>query len=191
MKALLLSVILIAPFLLHAKDFNKLISKRHKEAEELLEADWFKNELKKSIAKSEKFDLSEIKERNKQILESSRPCFSQTDTKENYPIVVFLSFAAPTSLWLEYSESLEKVEGAIVVRGLPNDSFQAFANKIFKLRKKGVRVPISLDPKLFEKHNIEFYPTIMSISEDKVDKISGSISLEYALELFARQEENP
>jgi len=31
----------------------------------------------------------------------------------------------------------------------------------------------------------------MSISEDKVDKISGSISLEYALELFARQEENP
>ena len=115
-----------------------------------------------------------------------RNCFSEDLAIFQDPqILVFMSFSVPDSAWISLSQELERVGGTFVLRGLPNQSFQALASYIFKLKEQGVNAPIQLDPKSFLEFEIHQVPAIVAVEEQIFDKVSGHISLKFALEKMA------
>jgi len=154
----------------------------HKKEEEA----WFRENLKKVLAESKNYDLTDIKERTDEILANSSPCRISAESREDYSFYLLMTFDLPESLWREYSTVLEKVGGAFAVRGLPNDSFIEFTKKIKELRKKGITAPIQLNPNLFEKYQVELSPTILLLDGNHADRITGTVSIDYALEQFKK-----
>ncbi len=116
-------------------------------------------------------------------------CNTGVSTRDRYPIMAFVSFSMPTSLWIELSRALQEVGGAMVLRGLPDDSFPLLAKKLTRLTKQGVEAPVILDPRLFDEYDIQAVPAIVVDDGVSFDKISGSVSLDYALEQFASEGE--
>ncbi len=99
---------------------------------------WLKDVLKRRLSESDQFDLDEIKSRTQEILSNSIPCGPKPKIKEDFSLRILMTFGLSDSLWIEYSAGLEKVNGAFVVKGLPNDSCVAFAKKVKDLREKSV-----------------------------------------------------
>lgn len=99
-------------------------------------------------------------------------------------LFIFLSFSVPESTWIDLSNELKNYNGAIILRGLPNNSFKEFANRIYHLRAQGVSSPIQIDPRLFEAYDIQVVPSFVAKGKEGFDKVSGNISLEYATHLF-------
>lgn len=176
--------LIIIPLVASADNFETKLPQQKLDTSSYI--NWFKETLKNKISESKNYNLDEIKERNQKILSDSKPCFSGT-IKEKYEVMIFMSFSIPLSLWKEYSESLEKTGGAFVIRGLPEDSFEAFAKALKVLREKGIYAPIIINPKHFEKFEVNSVPTIICVEQKKYDKISGTISLRYALEKFSQE----
>lgn len=170
-KAIFLMILLSR--LLHASDKEDVES-------------WFKETLKRRLSEAEKYDLTEIKVRNKEILAKSVPCKTSENIQEDHSIYIMMTFDLPESLWLEYSHILEKIGGSFIVRGLPSDSFIEFAKTVKKFRERGILAPIQLNPTLFEKFSIDLAPSIVLVDGKKFDKISGTVSLNYALEQFEK-----
>ena len=105
-------------------------------------------------------------------------CSSEAPASETEkPLRVFISFSVPLESWKDLSHQLEKTEGYFVIRGLPENSFEKFAEKLIELRSSGINAPIDIDPESFEKHGIQAVPTI--VLED--DKITGNLRLDAAL----------
>lgn len=150
---------------------------------------WFKEVLMDRLENLEEFDLEEIKERTKNILANSTPCAASLPSQDDFNFYIFMTFDLPDQLWIEYSKSLEKIGGAFAIRGLPNNSFLSFARKVKNLREKGVSAPIQLNPQLFIDYQIECSPTMALIQGRICDKISGSISVDHAVEKFAKEGE--
>lgn len=106
------------------------------------------------------------------------------DTQQ-HEIYVFLSFSVTDAAWLSLSEEVNKANGVIVVRGLPQNSFKEFYKKIKALDQKGFSAPLQINPKLFEEYGISHVPTFVILNGDQYDKVSGNISLYSAVELLA------
>lgn len=102
---------------------------------------------------------------------------------------VFVSFSMPDTALLSFSKALEKTGGTLVFRGLPENSFQEFAQKILELKKQGMGAQVSVDPESFEKFQIKNVPTICLNGNEGMDKISGNVSLQYALSSFSEKGE--
>jgi conjugal transfer pilus assembly protein TrbC len=115
----------------------------------------------------------------------SENVFSQEDSAHR--LLLFTSFSLPLESWKEHSHALEKTGGFFVVRGLPQNSFTHFAQKIIELRQAGVYAEILLDPESFEKFDIEMVPTLVLTNGPKYDKVSGNLKLPIALSLFAQR----
>jgi conjugal transfer pilus assembly protein TrbC len=103
------------------------------------------------------------------------------------PIYVLISFSVPTESWVNLSKEMEKVGGVFVLRGLPENSFKALSQKILLLNDLGVTIPIQINPKLFGEFDVKVVPTIIVRDGDKYDKISGNVSLSYALETIQKE----
>ena len=88
----------------------------------------------------------------------------------------------PDEAWMSLSKEVEKVKGVMVLRGLPENSFQQLAMKMYDLRKRGVNATIQIDPRLFTKYDVERVPCFVTLEENTFDKLSGNISVSYALE---------
>ena len=97
-------------------------------------------------------------------------------------LYVFVSFSLPDETWLTLSKELEKVGGIFILRGLPENSFKNLALKVQALRKKGLKIPLQVDPRLFTKFDVQAIPTFVINEEEKFDKLSGNVSLAFALE---------
>ncbi len=184
---LLISLLFVQLGLSASIDIDSLIRQQEEKIDQVSEDEWFKTTLKDSIAKVKKIDLEDIKKKNAEILKNAKPCHLFSDHNPDHEINIFISFSAPMRMWKEYSSSLEKVGGAFIVRGLPNNSFQEFAKTILKLRNNGVSAPILIDPSSFEKHQINVFPTFVLKDDTKSDMVSGTISLDYALTLFSER----
>ncbi len=102
----------------------------------------------------------------------------------SYNLMTFMSFSVPLESWKEWSKSLEKIGGVFVLRGLPGNSFQIFAQKIKELRNAGINAPIYVDPEAYHKYGIQAVPTTVLLDGEKYDKITGNIHLEAALRAF-------
>ena len=100
---------------------------------------------------------------------------AQPDNK----VLIFISFSMPSdslkSLFLE----AEQQKAVLVLRGLKNNSFKETAQVLRELS-----VSASIDPNLFDKHQITVVPTFVYLKNDENVTLSGNVSLIYALEKF-------
>ena len=107
--------------------------------------------------------------------------FMPVNTDPQTALYVFMSFSLPDETWMAISHEVEKTEGVLVLRGLPENSFKQLAVKIYNLRKIGVRATVQVDPRLFDKYRIDKVPTFVTTDNDRFDKVSGNVSLAFAL----------
>jgi type-F conjugative transfer system pilin assembly protein TrbC len=148
---------------------------------------WTKEQLKKDLA--EKIPASIVSDEKLSSLAKGKCSSPSLKQDLNYPVIAFLSFSAPESTWINLSKELEQCGGAIVIRGLPNNSFQRLSALVMRLIKQGVKSPILINPKLFQQYQVKSVPTIVFTDEDRFDKISGNISLAFAIEKAAQNGE--
>jgi len=102
---------------------------------------------------------------------------------------VFVSFSMPDTALLSFSKAIEKTGGTLVFRGIPENSFQVFAKKILELKKQGMGAQVAVDPESFERLKIKDVPTISLNFGEYTDRISGHVSLRYALLRFSEKGE--
>jgi conjugal transfer pilus assembly protein TrbC len=157
--------------------------------------------LGEDLQQEEKAKVEEVKELiskefglNPQIARgeqnSKKQCLNSLNSdlfiSQDWKLLLFISFSVPETAWMSLSQELEKYGGTFVLRGLPNQSFQELASRILKLKEKGVNASIQLDPKSFLAYEINQVPAIV-IAEDRIfDKLSGHVSLKFALEKMAQ-----
>lgn len=111
-------------------------------------------------------------------------------------LLIFISLSMPKDSLVSLHEQAKKAGGLLVLRGLVNNSFKETANVIHGLSSEGIDVTI--DPRLFEAFAIEAVPTFIVLPTDSHpcadkacsftplhDKLTGNVSLEYALEYIA------
>jgi conjugal transfer pilus assembly protein TrbC len=108
-------------------------------------------------------------------------------TDNQSALYVFVSFSLPEESWLSLSQEVSKVGGILVLRGLPNNSFQQLAVKMHNLKQKGLKATVQVDPRLFTKYAVENIPCFVTIDTDTFDKLSGNVSLKFALEKMSTQ----
>jgi type-F conjugative transfer system pilin assembly protein TrbC len=109
--------------------------------------------------------------------------FISTAKAEN--IYVFVSFSMPDNLMKEYAEETKQYDNAtLVFRGMVDNSFNKTAIKLNEItNKQGAKAIIH--PQLFDKYNIQEVPVILlEKNNGEYDKITGSVSIKYALETF-------
>ncbi len=112
------------------------------------------------------------------------PSVSENFQPSRYNLLVFMSFSVPLESWKEWSQSLEKAGGILVLRGLPGNSFLAFSQKIKELRDAGVTAPICIDPEAYGRYGVQEVPTTVLLNGEKYNKIAGNIYLETVLKIF-------
>jgi type-F conjugative transfer system pilin assembly protein TrbC len=133
-------------------------------------------------------------------LEEIEPKFTDIN-KQN--IMVFISFSMPNNMILEYIEEAKRYNAVLVLRGFiksesGKQSIPLTVQKISDItNKRGANVIIH--PKMFELFQIDKAPAIVrvrgnfecldngSLCDERnvlYDKVTGSVSLSYALELF-------
>ena len=107
-------------------------------------------------------------------------------------LLIFISFSMPPNLIKEYIQQAKDTGGVLVLRGMIDKSISKTAIKLNDINnKQGVNAII--DPNLFKLYNItrvpafviagyENYPCIDCKQTPIFDKITGAVSLEYALE---------
>lgn len=116
--------------------------------------------------------------------EKCRNCPEWKAPTEPQKLLVFISFSVPTASWIDWSKELEKRGGVFVLRGLPKNSFQLFAQKIMDLRNSGVNAPVIIDPEAFQMYSIDRVPTVVLREGEKYHKLAGNLSLEAVLRRF-------
>lgn len=149
---------------------------------------WLKDHLQKQLQSENFLKVSLEDEKTIPSTKSCPNCKAENISSiEETNLYVCMTFSLEDSLWVQLSKELEKLGGFFVVRGLPENSFKEFADKVFSLQEQGVTVPIQIHPKLFEDYSLHLVPTVMVVEGDKYDKISGNISIRYALEKMAQK----
>ncbi len=105
-------------------------------------------------------------------------------------LLIFASFSMPDSVWLELSQEAKIYRATIVMRGIPDNSFQAFSKKLLSLQKKGMDADVEIDPKKFKQYRIRQVPSFVIADSKTHDKVSGNISLKYFLEKASEEGES-
>ncbi len=113
---------------------------------------------------------------------ASPKCRECEEKPDNRNLVVFMSFSLPMESWKAYSAEVEKTGGTLVLRGIPDNSFSAFAAKVQELRKEGVKADIDIDPVLFEEFGVESVPVLLVRDGDNIDRADGHFGLQPFLE---------
>lgn len=132
-------------------------------------------------------------------------CIKETTSKQTCPIqkltlteegrlptvLVFASFSMPEPALKQLAGDLKKINGALVIRGLINNSFKETATHLQKLGEG-----VLLDPTLFEKFNITAVPTFIIVEGDfkgeqtpKHDRLTGNVNLRFVLEQALKEGE--
>jgi type-F conjugative transfer system pilin assembly protein TrbC len=119
---------------------------------------------------------------NKGACKGKCPSFNPTPDKEA-ALQVCMSFSVPTQVWKDLNEDLMRHHGVFVVKGLPNNSFQAFAEKVLEFRKHGITAPIRIDPKLFEQLKVNQVPQFVVKQQDETHTVSGTLTIPYVMDL--------
>jgi type-F conjugative transfer system pilin assembly protein TrbC len=113
-------------------------------------------------------------------------------SKANPNLLIFISFSLSGQNIIQYAHEAKKIGASLVLRGMHEGSLQKTIIKLYELNKEGVAAII--DPKSFEQYRITHVPSIVLTKGNSCenctlifDKVSGNISLEYALQLFAQK----
>lgn len=120
---------------------------------------------------------------NKASCKGKCPSFKPIPDSEP-SLTVCMSFSVPTQVWKDLNEDLMRHHGVFVVKGLPNNSFQAFAEKVLEFRKHGITAPIRIDPKLFEQLKVNQVPQFVVKKQDETHTVSGTLTIPYVMDLM-------
>ncbi len=113
-----------------------------------------------------------------------KSCTTLISSDSDPTLSIYISFSVPAETWKEYSDTLKQIGGVFVLRGLPDNSFEAFSNIVKKFRALGIDAPIRLDPEAFEKHNIQAVPVLILEEGNCFDKVVGNQRIEDSLRLI-------
>jgi conjugal transfer pilus assembly protein TrbC len=125
--------------------------------------------------------------KNSPITKKRCSIFPMIDPDPETSLYVFMSFSVPDEAWLALSEEIVQKNGIMVLRGLPGNSFQELAKKIHSLRSRGMKATVQIDPMLFSRFNIDKVPSFVKTTSKGFYKVSGNVSLRFALEKIAQQ----
>lgn len=111
---------------------------------------------------------------------------------------IFVSSSMPISLLKSCAKEAIKYNGVLVLRGLPAGSFHRLAKLVSDISGDNAEgIAMQIDDEAFKAFDIKRVPTIVlskpaSIFSEQVkggsfDKISGNITIKYALEVFAKE----
>lgn len=195
------------------QSFHENFNKKAKKFDERFEKNWEEfhqmhkqrmEEIQKERKKQEQAETDSVNDQAIQGFIQSNSLLSQTASESrncltcsfddwtalfDYQVFVFMSFSVPDAAWISLSKELEQVGGVFVLRGLPGQSFQTLASRTLHLKEKGVKAPIQLDPQRFLAYQIDQVPSIV-VAEDQIfDKLSGNVSLCFALQRMAESGE--
>lgn len=147
----------------------------------------------KSVSEWLRAGLSQeiLKKTNKSQSISTLPngkCLTGAKRTEEEPTLrVFISFSVPDETWLHLSQDIADVNGVFVLQGLPNNSFRDFAKRLVTLRERGLSVQVDIDPKVFKRYEITRVPAFVIAEDGRFDKVTGNVSIGFAIDLMARQ----
>ena len=110
-------------------------------------------------------------------------CFAEIATAQ---VIVFVSSSMPKNLLEQYSIQAKKYDALIVMRGLKNNSFQDSMEFILDTNKD---LQIQINEEFFENFAVTIVPSIVLVTTKGFDKVVGSLSIQAALELMAKQGE--
>jgi conjugal transfer pilus assembly protein TrbC len=115
-------------------------------------------------------------------------------------LIVFVSLSMPPESLKPLLHDVSRAGGVAVFQGFPGNSVKAFTAGLAKVLddKAGYRA-IGIDPRLFRAFHVTSVPAIVAVSSDfdvcdgfncttqvpAYDRISGNVTLKYALETFA------
>jgi type-F conjugative transfer system pilin assembly protein TrbC len=125
--------------------------------------------------------------------------FLEQDSDQLPGLMVFISLGMPENSLKPLAIQIKQTGGVFVLRGMYQGSLQKTINAIYELNKQGVSAIIH--PEFFRKYDVKAVPTF--VLENKVigkckfgnctrvfDKLTGNVSLKYALEQFANNGSN-
>lgn len=107
-------------------------------------------------------------------------------------LYIFVSFSMPQDDIKAISKLAKKINGALVLRGLHQNSFKETALQIGEISKQ-TDWGMVIDPKLYQKLAVQRVPTFVLADVDykgdikKFDKLSGNVTLDYAMEEFSKK----
>ena len=96
-----------------------------------------------------------------------------------FQLYIFVSFSMPKESLKALAIEAKKHNVVLVIRGLIDNSFLKTANFLKELGEG-----VILDPLLFRKYNVVVVPTFIETRQAGYKKMSGHITLAYALEKF-------
>lgn len=145
--------------------------------------EWLKEQIRIDTDKNDETLQTKSVEKGKcKSCFTSNPELDHTD----FPLTIFVSFSMGENRLLSLSKELEKVKGALVLCGLPNNSFKELSKRMLELKQKGLNATIQIDPLSFRKYDVKAVPTfVVNDSAEQFDKVSGNVSLLFALEKMA------
>ncbi len=144
--------------------------------------DWLREQMKEGLPDIDPLD---------HIGNPCKHCLSGELLEMETKVLVCISFSVPEESWLKLSSEMEPYAGHFVIRGLPNNSFQELAKRLGSLKKRGMNTPVQIDPQLFDRFQIERVPTFVLVEGSEHHKITGNISLEYALDTLSKLQREP
>lgn len=96
-------------------------------------------------------------------------------------LLVFVSFSMPEKSLKQLAKQVKEKDGVLVLRGLHNNSYKQTLQKIYSITKEA-QGGFVIDPRLFEEFEVETVPTFVKKQKDNTfDKVSGDVSLQYAI----------
>lgn len=116
----------------------------------------------------------------------------------NTGLYIFVSTSMPKALLKAYLTEAAKYGGLVVLKGLPNGSFQALAKQLMALIGISAARPVSLqiDDQAFKRFNVTTVPTIIlseqepyypgQIRQLRFDKMAGNVGINYSLAEFSQ-----
>lgn len=112
-----------------------------------------------------------------------------------YDLMIFISSSIPRASLRNLAVEARRVGAVFILRGLVNNSFKQSVAYIRSLQEEGIGAII--DPHSYEVYQVKQVPAIVVVSDKNTchpkictpahDKISGNISLQYALEEIAQR----
>lgn len=92
---------------------------------------------------------------------------------------IFISFSMPTNELVYLDKTARKLGAKLVIRGLKNNSFKETFAFIHSLSDQAMVVDI--DPKAFEKFEVNQVPSFVINEGDRFDKLTGNVSIAHVL----------
>ena len=115
--------------------------------------------------------------------------------------IAFASLSMPPAALRAMADDVARAGGVVVLRGLPGGSAKTLTAALAKVAGDGGKLDaVGIDPRLFRAFGIEAVPTYVVTSSDfdlcdgfdcrtqvpPHDRMSGNVSVSYALETFAQ-----